>query len=442
MNPYYRYVFWPLWFVLVPLALAWATVWLAVPSGDLYPDTLVEHVRFWVQDQKVPALIVFFTIFEMVLYHFRHSLPLAGKVGVGGRTDLPRDARRAYERGGHLIDEAHRILRRHEERIKAKVPAEAREEIAQSLDRLRDTMSTQHFDQADFEARYEKAATLVAKHLSQWRKSELREYAESILIAVLVALLLRAFVVEAFKIPSGSMLPTLQIQDHIFVNKFIYGPLVPYTKSRLWNSLPPERGDVIVFEYPDPNPRSEPQDFIKRVVALPGDELRVENGHPIINGWKVPACRVGENYHFEAGDEFNDRTGELFVEYLGEYAYLTVFEDDRREGSQGPYYVKEGEVWVLGDNRNNSSDSRAWYGGKGGGAPFANIKGRAMFVWMSFTKGGSPTIDRLFFNVMGRPQLPEGAPPELTENIARCLRNPPSETFPPPPKPSARTASP
>ena len=273
------------------------------------------------------------------------------------------------------------------------------------------------------------------RHLGRWRKGELREYAESIGIAVGVALLLRAFVVEAFKIPSGSMLPTLQIQDHIFVNKFAYGPHVPFTRSRLFERMPPSYGDVMVFEYPDPNPANPRQDFIKRVIARPGDRLEVESGHPIINGWRVPSCLVG-NYEFREGDDGSMKRGDLYVEYLGEYAYLTLFEDDRFDGRQGPYEVAPNEVWVFGDNRNNSSDSRAWNAGRGGGVPFANIKGRALFVWMSFGADGGITWDRLLVNVMGHPRLPKEASESLKAGIEKCLATRPalSETTPPPPK--------
>ena len=243
--------------------------------------------------------------------------------------------------------------------------------------------------------------------------------------------------VEAFKIPSGSMLPTLQIQDHIFVNKLAYGPPIPFTSMRLFSRLPPKRGDVMVFEYPDPNPKAERQDFIKRVIALEGDELVVEGGHPIINGWKVPSCRVG-SYEFDEGPDSPVKRGDLFVEYLGEYSYLTLYEEGRADGRQGPYHVKPGETWVLGDNRNNSSDSRAWYGGRGGGVPDANIKGRAMFVWLNFKKNGWPDPDRLFTHVLGTPKLPVGAPSDILAGIDRCLRErpPADQTLPPPPDPS------
>jgi signal peptidase I len=250
---------------------------------------------------------------------------------------------------------------------------------------------------------------------------------------------LRAFGIEAFKIPSGSMLPTLQIQDHIFVNKLAYGPEIPFTSFRLWTSLPVSRGDVIVFVFPDSPPDAPSQDYIKRAIALPGDTLVVEAGHPIINGWRVPSCRVGK-YAYHEGASNPEKQGELFIEFLGEMSYLTLYEEGRTEGQQGPYYVKAGETWVLGDNRNNSSDSRAWYGGRGGGVPDANLKGRALFVWW-----GDPLGDRLFVNVMGRPQLPKaGASPEILAGIERCLtsRPPVSMTTPPPPAAGPPTGEP
>lgn len=448
----YRYVFWPLWFVAVPLALATVAVWLLGSGEAAIPETGFGRFRWFVQDQKVPAVIVFFTLFEMALYHFRHSLPLADSMGVAGRAGLPSDLRRDYEQAGQLLDESRRILRKHQKAVARDVPAKGREELEASLGALESAMTAEPFEAEAFHAAYDRAAELVDKRLSRWQRGELREYTESIIIAVGVALLLRAFVVEAFKIPSGSMLPTLQIQDHIFVNKFAYGPTLPFTKKRVLENLPPARADVMVFEYPDPNPRNPRTDFIKRVIALPGDTLEVEDGHPIINGWRVPNCPVGE-YQFDEGDNFK-KEGELFVEFLGERSYLTLFEGrhfDPPEGErppprmEGPYRVEPGEVWVLGDNRNNSSDSRAWRRGHGAGVPFDNVKGRAMFVWLSFNNRGDDflgvTWDRLFSSVMGTPRLPREAAPELVAGIERCLAKRPAETNPPPPKPLEREAS-
>jgi signal peptidase I len=426
LNPkVYRFVVWPIWFVVVPLLLAHFTVALLSPGPSFEPVTLLDRVLWAISDQPIPATIGFFTLFEMLIYHYRHLLPLAGQ---DGRADVPPEARREIERAAQLLDEAERVMRRERQAFEKTVPPSAREELLDHLEALRRSMSAVPFDLDAFEVAYEHAARLVNKHLGRWQKGELREYIESIAVAIGVALLLRAFVIEAFKIPSGSMLPTLQIQDHIFVNKLAYGPLVPWTSYRLFNRLPPARADVMVFIYPDTNPDAPQQDFIKRVIALPGDTLAVEDGHPILNGWKVPSCHVGEYSYTEGGDSPTKR-GDLFVEFLGERAYLTQYEDNRRDGRQGPYHVKQGEAWVLGDNRNNSMDSRAWNGNRGGGVPDANIKGRAMFVWWGVA------LDRLFMNVLGTPRLPKGAPAEIVNGINACLakRPPLKETTPPPP---------
>ncbi len=422
-NKYYRFIFWPLWFVIVPLGLALLTLVLLLPSEG---EFAVNGVRQFIGEQKVPAGIILFTIYELILNHFRHSLPFASKLGIGSRAELPTETRRAYEHAGHLLDEAHRILRRHKRAVTRDISAASREQLAQALANLRTSMKRDPFDEHEFSKCYQTASDLVARHLGPWQRGEFREYAESILIAVGVALLLRAFVVEAFKIPSGSMLPTLQIQDHIFVNKFAYGPEVPFTKTRLYDGMPPKHGDVIVFEYPDPDPNAERQDFIKRVVALPGDTLEVVDGHPIINGWEVPHCRAGT---YEGAD--------LYVEFLSGYSYLTMYEhiDGRGRGKEGPFHAAPGELWVMGDNRNNSHDSRAWP--QGGGVPFANIKGRAMFVWLSFDNHGEfldITWDRLFTNVMGAPNLPNSTPQATLNAVQKCLRKKPENTWAPPPK--------
>lgn len=425
VNPsLFRFVFLAVWFIFVPAVLAFLAVMLLQGSPSDPPENVLQQFQGFVREQPIPAWIVLFTVFEMTLYSFRHSLPLSERMPVAGRSGLPPSVRREMESAAQLLEEAERILQRKEKAVERQVPAKVRSELRTSLDHLQQTMRAEPFDEQSFSMAYEKAAA-AGRHLDPWRKGELREYVESIGIAVLVALLLRAVVVEAFKIPSGSMLPTLQINDHIFVNKFVYGPTLPFTSLRVFESMPPKRGDVIVFEFPDPDPKSERQDFIKRVIGLPGDLLEAEGGRPIINGWRVPRCRVGP-YQFSAGRSSSVQdSGELYVEFLGEYAYLTLFENVPAEEHQGPYRVKPGEVWVFGDNRNNSSDSRAWFGGIGGGVPYGNIKGRALFVWLP--------VSRLFVNVMGSPELPPGTDPTVVAGVAKCLqeRPPLSETTPP-----------
>jgi signal peptidase I len=336
----------------------------------------------------------------------------------------------AYERARVLSEEADMILHRNG----ADLGVRDRKKLEHDLEALRAAMSAKPFLEEPFLEALSHAEEEVELRLNRWRKSEVREYVESIAVAVGVALSLRAFVVEAFKIPSGSMIPTLQIGDHIFVNKFAYGPAIPWTHSRLWQSMPPERADVMVFLYPE----HTDQDFIKRVIALPGDELRVRSGHPILNGWEVPSCLVG-TYSYAEQESQLKHEGDLFVEYLGDESYLTLY-DHMSFGSaesQGPYYVKPGEVWVMGDNRNNSHDSRAWWNGQGGVVPFDFIKGRALFVWLSMSDSG---VDwsRLGAPVMGRPRLP-AAMKHLEPAMDKCMRErPPIEKTTPPPATSVK----
>ncbi|MCC6214589.1 MAG: signal peptidase I [Polyangiaceae bacterium] len=424
-----------LWYFAIPLALAWASVQALSSLPEGAGGALVDKLRFFVVDQPIPAGIVFFTLFDMAIVRFRHRLPLASSFGLAGRPGVSPGLGRELEQATHLLEEAETILVRRRRDVERTLPAAAREELEDALTALRELTAAESVTEQQVAEARQRTGALVGRHLDRWRKGEIREYAESIGVAVGVALLLRMFVVEAFKIPSGSMLPTLQIQDHIFVNKFAYGPLVPGTPKRVLDRMPPQRGDVVVFEYPYPPPGLRGDDYIKRVIALEGDVLTVENGHPVLNGWRVPSCRVGP-YVYREGEDRDDRRGILYVEHLGESSYLTMYrhEDNDFGGREieGPYAVQPGEFWVLGDNRDNSSDSRAWRDGRGGGVPYANVKGRAMFVWLSFDNEGRVPFDRLFHRVMGSPILPKGAPPETLARIRECLATRPAETLPPP----------
>ncbi len=420
-----RVLFVGAWFFAAPLVLAVLAVKVLRAPPDITATDLISLARTFVRDQEVPAGIVLFTLIEWVLWSFRHRLPFSDRIGVAGRHGLPREVRDDFEAAALLVDEIDRILSARAKIIERNVTANVREELESAVKDLRLAMAAEPFDEDGFHDAHDRVIRR-GRALEPWRKSELREYVESIGVAVLVAVLLRSVVVEAFKIPSGSMLPTLQIGDHIFVNKFLYGPVIPLTNTRLFPHMPPDRGDVIVFENPDRAPNEEREDYIKRVIALPGDVLEADGGHPIINGWRVPSCRVGAYTFSEQRDGPVDQ-GELFVEYLNDRSYLTFYEAGHYDHHEGPFYVKPGETWVFGDNRNNSRDSRAWYGGRGGGVPYDNIKGRAMFVWLP--------LDRFLVNIMGSPRLPNAAPPEVVQGVADCLAKRPSITATTPPSP-------
>jgi signal peptidase I len=182
-------------------------------------------------------------------------------------------------------------------------------------------------------------------------KSTVREYAEALAVAFLLALFIRTFLVQAFKIPSGSMLETLQIGDHILVNKLRYGVRIPILGKRLVRFSDPRRGDVIVFVYPvDPS-----KDFIKRVIGQPGDTVEVKHKQVFINGEKI-----------------DDAWGE-FVEGSGEGSRLTP------RDNFGPVAVPVDQVFVMGDNRDRSYDSRFW-----GFVPLDDVRGKAFVIYWSW----------------------------------------------------------
>ena len=193
---------------------------------------------------------------------------------------------------------------------------------------------------------------------STFQKSTIREYFESIVIAVILALFVRTWVVQAFKIPTGSMEKNLLIGDHLLVNKFVFAPTMTGLERMLLPIDPVRRGDILVFKYPqDPE-----RDFIKRVIGLPGETLEVRNKKVFINGKPIDEPYV----HF------------LFPPT--ERAPGDVNFDLSEKSDYGPVTVPERHYFMMGDNRDNSEDSRYW-----GFMPADYIKGKALFVYFSFT---------------------------------------------------------
>ncbi len=188
------------------------------------------------------------------------------------------------------------------------------------------------------------------------KKSTFREYAEAIIVALVLALFIRTFVVQAFKIPSGSMEPTLEIGDHILVNKFIYGTKIPFTNINLLPLENPKRGDVIVFIYPvDPS-----KDFIKRVVGVGGDTVRLVNKKLYINGKEVSDSHAV-------------------------YKEDSVFPGEaQKRDNFGPVTVPPGSLFVMGDNRDRSLDSRFW-----GFVPLNDVRGKAFIIYWSWDSQGT-----------------------------------------------------
>lgn len=183
------------------------------------------------------------------------------------------------------------------------------------------------------------------------KKSLIREYIEAILIALLLALFIRAYIIQAFKIPSGSMIPTLLIGDHILVNKFIYGTKIPFSDDRFLVLKKPEKGDIIVFKYPE-DPK---KDFIKRVIGTGGDSIESKNKVIYINGKKVI-----EPYAYHSDQ--NIRSGGSDV-----------------RDNFGPLVVPPDKIFVMGDNRDKSYDSRYW-----GFVDIKAVMGEALIIYWSW----------------------------------------------------------
>jgi signal peptidase I len=204
-----------------------------------------------------------------------------------------------------------------------------------------------------------------------------RDLARAIFLCVLTVFVVRSFVFEPFKIPSSSMVPTLEIGDHIFVSKYNYGLSLPFSKIQLLRLGAPKRGEIIVFLFP----REEALHYIKRVVGIPGDKIEFRGRDLIINGKLVEKEKVTDPAVIEQVTGKPEMSGELYRERIGDSVHYIRFTK-----SGGEDYGKNSQVelvppdhyLVVGDNRDDSYDSRAW-----GTVPKENIKGKAQMIWLS-----------------------------------------------------------
>jgi signal peptidase I len=217
------------------------------------------------------------------------------------------------------------------------------------------------------------------------------EYPKSFFPVILIVFLLRSFLVEPFKIPSGSMIPTLLVGDFILVNKYTYGIRLPILNTKVLEVNRPQRGDVMVFRYPD-----DPSlDYIKRVVGLPGDKVTYRDKRLWINGVEVPLKPDGDYQYLDRAtfarqfiETFGNRSHKILLEQdapaLPPFVKQYPFRQNCSYNTDGlSCTVPPDHYFVMGDNRDNSSDSRVW-----GFVPDANIVGRAFFIWFNFSEPG------------------------------------------------------
>lgn len=210
------------------------------------------------------------------------------------------------------------------------------------------------------------------------------EYSRSLFPVILAVLILRSFLVEPFRIPSGSMMPTLLAGDFILVNKFSYGIRLPVIDTKIIPVGEPERGDVLVFRYPqDPS-----IDYIKRVVGVPGDQIAYYNKQLFING--EPAVQTGLGIYEGVGTGVSMSGAQMRSEQLSGVLH-NILINEGKGTVEGEFRVPEGQYFVMGDNRDNSNDSRYW-----GFVPEENLVGKAFMIWMNWdSTAGGVTWDRI-----------------------------------------------
>jgi signal peptidase I len=310
-------------------------------------------------------------------------------------------------------------------KLSALVDAEKASKAAAALRALRDALLAGDWPRL-LDAR--RALEEAAAPLLSWRRRRGQiAWAATIVGAAAAALVVRARVAEPYYVLSPSMLPTLAPADVVAGAKLGY----PLTAGRL-----PARGDVVVFRSagvaPPLSAVALPEVLVKRVVGLPGDRIRMRGNTPVINGWPVPTCRAGEYVYVMPDASGAMLHGQLVVEFLGDRPYLTVHAAGAAPLEE--YVVKPGEVFVLGDNRSNSMDSRAYDRGHGGGVPLGAIDGRAAWFVVGSRRNGETDWGRFLRPIdtmQARLRLEGLDAKTLEEGIARCLSHPPDVTQPP-----------
>ncbi|HXS73897.1 MAG TPA: signal peptidase I [Rhodanobacteraceae bacterium] len=203
------------------------------------------------------------------------------------------------------------------------------------------------------------------------------DYARSFFPVILAVLLFRTFLIEPFRIPSGSMMPTLLVGDFVLVNKFAYGLRLPVTDTKIVDIGEPKRGDIVVFKYP-PNPK---EDYIKRIIGLPGDTISVHDEQVFVNGQPAPQTFIGPDKDTDPESvKTAQADGKVYNEKLGKVSHHIIVLPPymRAPQTEGSWTVPQGYYFAMGDNRDNSSDSRFW-----GPVPESDLRGKAFLIWFS-----------------------------------------------------------
>jgi len=274
------------------------------------------------------------------------------------------------------------------------IPPELRASTEKILDTINETIASYRTK------RHEQLVAIVAQvddyfrtQLRPFKRNWMAEFIDSVWWVVLIALCIRFFLFESFRVPTGSMVPNIYIGDMLFVNKYIYGLRPPLTRWHFFRFKEPTRGEVVVFIFPE----QPSQDFVKRVIGLPGDRVRLEGRRIFVNGKELQRERIGTFTYVE--NNGNERHAEWYRETNGDGVSYEVLYSSENEPHlsllecrfcESEFTVPPHSLFVMGDNRDVSLDSRYW-----GFVPYANLKGRASMIWFSVSTNEGFHLERI-----------------------------------------------
>jgi signal peptidase I len=419
-----------LWFVVIPALLAALVVRRLIPTIAIGPSAPVEDAVHLGQRQPLVLAVGLFLLFASAARYWRFFLPgwpyMAGLATPSGRR-LTAAQRRVY--ADAMAFDRSLATARMRRRLQRALGSGPLEELHRHLADLRAGVNA--WDEVRVRESSLAARALLAPALVGSQRRELVWGAVAIGLAAALGLGVRGRLVESYTVLSGSMLPTLELDDRLAGNRLAY---------RTWGragSRSPRRGDIVVFKssaVDDGNLTEVPEFLVKRVIGLPGDRIAMRGGVPVINGWTVPNCDAGEYLYVLPGGE-NGLDGRLVVEFLEGRSYLTVYTMGSATFGD-TYEVQPGEVFVLGDNRNNSIDSRAYNDHHGGGVPFEAIEARVQ--WFVAARGADKRWDfgrilRSVDSLATTIHLTGMDAGPLRSGIEKCLAKRPENTSPPAP---------
>ncbi|MCP4674472.1 MAG: signal peptidase I, partial [Deltaproteobacteria bacterium] len=333
----FRYLvhrFWHfIWFIALPLTVAWGTV------DILDRANLIDEVEVW-------YVLLLYAVIAFLFLSVRDKLPF----WKDQNPNSPYNRKRYRKEAKQLLKSVRKILAKKGSRVSDR----GKTELNKSIERLDSSLKNESNESiADAVRKLEEKSN---RYLAFARKSAFREYFESIGVAVLVAIVLRLFVVEAFKIPSESMVPTLMVGDHIFVSKYRYGLSLPFTNQRLVRFSKPDYGEVVVFLKPSRHEQNSllpvfsdeyemvGVDFIKRIVGLPGDIVQMRDDVLFVNQKEIPRCLVGKQIYRTLNrfrGDWEDHEADLWLEKHGEYIYTVIEESKGPKNDFGPAIVPD-----------------------------------------------------------------------------------------------------